>query len=276
MTVDLTTTQLTVAEIYTITTTSGLIARFTSHDQNLLYNSNSYQSIPISRTNIAYHTDLQVDKVDVSFGLIGVTIGESLYSIPKIIRMGILRNAHVVISLIDYVALNFEKILFDGYITGGISYNRGVCTLSVGSILDKLNEKFPKYIYSEYCQHQLFGTYCGLDKLAWRGGSAITNSSDNTFYSPMLTYASSNENFYGKGEIQFTSGPNAGLSRSIIKHFDGYVKVLIPFPEVAEIDDEFYAWPGCDKSGFTCDYKFANYDNFMGFEFCPKPEVLIG
>lgn len=274
--VDLTTTQITVAEIYTITTTSGLVARFTSHDQNLLYNSNSYQSIPISRTNIAYHTDLQVDKVDVSFGLIGVTIGESLYSIPKIIRTGILRNAHVVISLVDYVALDSEKILFYGYVTGGISYNRGICTLSVGSLLDKLNEKFPKYIYSEFCQHQLFSTYCGLDKTAWRGSNAITNSSDNTFYSPMLTFNSSNQNFYLKGEIQFTSGPNEGLSRSIIYHGDGYVKVLIPFPETSDAGDTFYAWPGCDKAGITCDYKFDNYANFMGFEYCPKPETLIG
>jgi uncharacterized phage protein (TIGR02218 family) len=274
---DLTTPTLTLAELYTITTVNGDIARFTSLDKDVVYGGNTFQAIPISRSQISYHTDLQVDKVDISMGLVGILIGTTHYSIPKLIQLGLMRNAHVLIHLVDYVALDAVQLLFEGWVTEGVSYNRGVCTLSVGSLLDKLNEKFPKYMYSDYCQHQLYGPYCGLSKATYlETGSALTGSTKSLLAATVFSYSNHATPYWMKGEIKMTSGANNGTSRSIIVHGDGNVVFLIPFVETIAIGDTFEAYPGCDKAGVTCDEKFNNYVNFFGFEYCPKPEVLIG
>ena len=277
MVLDLTKTELTLAEIYQITTVDGIIARFTSHDQDIVYAGNTYQAIPITRTQVSYHTDLQVDKVDVSFGLVGVTVGDLSYSIPKIIRLGLLRGAHVVINLIDYVALDDDKLIFEGWVTGNITYNRGITTIPVSSLLDRLNEKFPKYIYSEYCNHKLYGTYCGLTKNTYREqSSAAAGSTVSKIYSAIFAFSAHAEDYWTKGEIEMTSGDNLNVSRTIIKHNDGNIDLLIPFTEAIAEGNTFDSWPGCDKSGEICESKFNNYANFMGFEHTPKPETLYG
>ena len=277
MALDLTQTELTLAEIYEFTLVSGAIARFTSHDVDIEYGGDNYQVIPISRTSASYHADLQVDEVKVSLGLVGVLIGDAEYSMPKIIRLGLLRNAHVTIKLIDYIALDDEKLIFEGWVTGDITYNRGITSIPVSSLLDKLNEKFPKYIYSEYCQHKLYGTYCGLIKDDYKESDAAgAGSTVSKIYADIFLYSNQAEGYWTKGEIKMTSGDNATVSRTIIKHGDGYINVLIPFAEDIAEDDTFDAWPGCDKSGETCEAKFNNYANFFGFEYTPKPEVLYG
>lgn len=274
---DLTTTQLTIAELYTIVTTGGDTARFTSHDTDITYAGDLYQAIPIQRTQVSYHTDLQVDNLEISFGLVGLVVGAEEYSIPRLIQLGFLRNAHVYVYLVDYVALDSVKLIFEGWVTGNISYNRGVCTISVGSLLDKLNEKFPKYIYSDYCNHQLYGPYCGLSKVAWKTVStAAAGTTTSLIYNTNFAFSAFSPTYYTKGQILMTSGLNAGASRTVYQQNDGHVVLLIPFAQTISVGDGFEAYPGCDKSGQTCDEKFSNYANFFGFEYTPKPEVLIG
>lgn len=274
---DLTQPQLTLAELYEITTTDGSIARFTSHDANITYGVDTYQAIPIGRSQIAYHIDLQVDKVDVSFSLVGITVGTKSYTIPQVIRKGFLRDAHVKIYLIDYIAKDELKILFEGWVTGNISYNQGIVSISVGSILDKLSEKFPKIIYSEFCNHQLFSTYCGLVKSTYKHtGAAGSGSTQSKIYSSVFAFSNHAEGYWTKGEIKMTSGENNGISKTVIKHYDGYIELLIPFPLTLAVGNAFEAYPGCDKSGKTCAEKFnsSNYANFLGFEYIVKPEIL--
>jgi uncharacterized phage protein (TIGR02218 family) len=272
MTVVYTGANPTIADIYIITCKDGSIARFTSHDSNIVYAGNTYQAIPISRSNVEFHSNLQVDKVDISFGLIGITVGTSSYSIPQVIRRGFLREAHVEIYRVDYVALNDHDILFDGYVSGDISFNAGVVTLSVGSMLDRLNDKFPKIAYTETCNHKLYGTYCGLTKNDYRlSGTADTGSTQKKIYHPLFAFAEYAEGYWVKGELRVGQIE----SRSIETHGDGFVTVMFPFEETIEDGiTEIEAWPGCDKTDVTCNDKFSNIENFLGFTKIPKPETL--
>jgi hypothetical protein len=61
----------------------------------------------------------------------------------------------------------------------------------------------------------------------------------------------------------------------VAEHGDGWVKLIVPFPDPPAVADPFSAWPGCDRSGQTCDEKFDNYANFFGFEYIPKPETIL-
>jgi len=371
---DFTKTELTVAELYEITIQDGSVAYFTSHDKDLVYGGNTYQAIPIKRTRVNYHTDLQVDKVDITLGLIGIQVGTKNMSIPEVIRRGYLRNAHVKIRAVDYEALADDKLLFEGWASGEVTYNGGMLQVSVGSILDKLSDKFPKLVYSETCNHNLFSisnqptkyTLCELDSALWlvsgtvimpitftgaglddmatsgsygktgslsyqividatgtpdtfkwsnnggvtfqATGVAITGVAqllENGIYvtfpattghtladlwdfkvgSRQIIYAdvfdwalnpTYTEGWWEKGKLQPTSGNNDTVIRSVVKHSQGYVKLMIPLPEDLVVGDTFSAYPGCDKTGKTCDEKFSNYTHFLGFEYIPSPDTFFG
>lgn len=271
----LTDTQQTITEIYDITFQDGSTAYYTSLDNDIAYNSHTYKAIPIKRSKMQSFSDLQVDKLTIEVGIIGVTIGSNSYTMFEILKRDFLRNAHIVINLIDYVALNATWNIFEGWITDEISYDQGVLTLTIGSILDKLQEKFPKFLYTELCQHQLYGSYCGLTKASYKvSGTLAIGSTTSRLYSTVFNFANHASGYWNKGEVIFSSGNNNGVKRSVINHQDGYIDVLIPLFSSVSIGDGFDAYPGCDKTGLTCDSKFSNYTNFLGFEYIPKPEIL--
>lgn len=273
---DLTNIRNTLTEIYELQLTNGLTAYFTPHSTNITYLGRTYQSIPMSRSNIAYHSNLQADKVDITMGVVGVIIGGNQLTIPQIIKRGYFRYMRVRILLLDYVALANAVVRFDGYLTGGISYDQGTMTISVGSILDKLNDKFPKLVYSEYCQHKLFDTRCGLSKASYsQNGVVGANSTVVTIYSTVFAYSNRRQGWWVRGELLMTSGNNDTISRMVVEHFDGYVTLITPFPEEVETDDTFTVYWGCDRTGQTCANKFNNYANFFGFEYIPKPEMIL-
>ncbi len=367
-------TELTIAELYEITIMDGTVAYFTSHSQDITYQSQTYQAIPITRSKIRYHTDLQVDQVEITLGLVGVKIGTKQLSIPEVIRRGYLRQAHVKIMAVDYTALANHTLLFEGWVSGEIRYTAGTLTISVGSLLDRLQDRFPKLVYSEFCQHNLFSvssqpakyTLCELTKADWKvtgtvkmpvaftgtglndmsasgkydaaaeksymvaidgtgtpdtfkwspdlgatwpaTGVAITGSAQELENGVYVTfqnttghtlgdywivtvgtrkviyadifdwsqYAQYAQGWWEKGELKLTSGNNASVSRTVLVHEQGKVKLLIPFPEDVYTGDAIEAYPGCDKSGKTCDEKFGNYANFFGFEYIPKPDTFFG
>lgn len=275
MALDLTQNTLTLAELYEVEMVNGLLLYVTSHDRQIEYDGKTYLAVPVQRGPISYHSNLQVDKVEVTIGIVGITVGEKVVTAAQMVKRDYLRNAHVRVLLVDFVALDDDKLLFEGWVTGGVSLNAGSLTLSVGSILDRLQQKFPKLIYSEFCQHRLFDARCSLVKGDYEAtGTAGAGSDASIIYSAVFAFSAYAEGYWMRGEVKMTSGNNDLVSRSVIEHGDGYVRLINPFPESLAVGDTFSAWPGCDKKGETCVSKFDNHANFFGFEYIPKPEEI--
>jgi len=72
-----------------------------------------------------------------------------------------------------------------------------------------------------------------------------------------------------------TSGASNGISKSIRTHNEGNIVLYETFKLGISVGDTFEVFPGCDKSGTTCNDKFSNYENFLGFEYIPRPDVLM-
>lgn len=274
---DLTQPMLHLAELYKILLDDGTYLYYTSHDKNLIYKGNEYVAIPIKRSEIQYNNNLSIDKVDIEAGIVGVTVGARDLTIPQVIDRCWLERAHVWIYLVDYIYLDEDKLLFEGYVTGGIGYDQGRLILECNSVLDKLNCMFPKKIYSEDCQHTLYDTYCSLNKGDYDETGTISSVTDAfRVHSTIFLYSNHAAGYWLDGEVKFTSGDNTNVRRSIKSHGDGYVDVRVAFPDTIAVGNGITAYPGCDKKGETCEGKFDNYENFFGFEYIPKPEALYG
>lgn len=271
--------ELDLAEIYEITLADGTIGRFADHARNIVFNGHTWQALPIKRGRIRFHNDLQVDKVEIEVGLVGVAVGTRSFSLAQVVRRQLLRHARVRIYVIDPVKLDGVSLRFEGYVTDSISYTRGVLQLKVGSLLDRLAEKFPKLIYSEGCNHRLFDSNCKLSRSAWQVNDVVASgSTPGRLYAPCFAYAIHPAGWFDRGEVRIT-GPaalNHNVSRTVLFQGDGFVDLLRPFFDLPLEGESLAAWPGCDRSGLTCDEKFNNYANFFGFEYIPKPEILYG
>lgn len=267
-----------IAELYDVELKNGIFAYFTSHRRNLSVNGNTYISIPLQRGAISFHSDLQVDKMDISFGIIGVTIGERNYSIPEVIRKGFLRNAKITLWYYDYFLKTATKKRFPCYVTGDVSFDGASCTVSCGSILDRLKNKIPTKVCSEFCQYDLFDEFCTVNKATYKVSSAVgANSTDIIIYSDIFLFSNHAEGYWGPGgEIVFSSGENQYVSAGIFSHYDGYVKLEVPLPDAPGVGDTFDAYPACNKTGLMCAETFDNYANFDGDEYAPRAEVMYG
>ena len=82
-----------------------------------------------------------------------------------------------------------------------------------------------------------------------------------------------NSAYFDLGTISYTSGTNAGLSRSVRSYTVGAVVPSLPFPAAPALGDLFTIKPGCDKKSATCTTKFSNLANFRGYPTIPVPEV---
>jgi len=79
--------------------------------------------------------------------------------------------------------------------------------------------------------------------------------------------------YFNLGTIAFTTGANAGISRTVktyLQGASGTVSLIAPFPLQAQAGDAFTLTPGRDKQQTTCQSKFNNLVNFRGFPTCPK------
>lgn len=268
---------LTITELFRITCRNGVAARFTPHPESIILGGDgTYQNIPIRRSEINYHPDLQVDKVTVDMGIVGITIGSQQLSIPQLIQREYLSYAHVEILAYDFVKKMVLRTMFEGYITGDVSYSEGTLTFPVTSLLDKLKELVPKIIWSEFCQHHLYSSRCGVSKGAYTESGEVTGGTGRVIQADLFLLTNKEVGWWARGAVTFTSGANQGISRAVYSHGDGYVNLIIPFPEAIVAGDTFTVCAGCDRTGVTCDEKFDNYENFFGFEYIPKSDVLYG
>jgi hypothetical protein len=94
-----------------------------------------------------------------------------------------------------------------------------------------------------------------------------------TTAAPTLTLGSvGNDSLpYSKGYIVPTSGQAVGWPIMVTLQSDTTHLNVQPFPLPLAVGDAFTLYPGCDGQKATCEFKFANKQNFGGFPSTPGP-----
>jgi len=284
MALTLTGSKFRITEVYEITLSTGKKLYLTNYGGRTsiggvaqsselgLVDGNTYTVVPIERGDIKFQTDLRIDTLKVEFSIHAFTISGK--SIIQAIDYGWFDEASIIIKQIDPTNTSDQREIFRGNVSKGINYNRKTVTLQITSSLDLLKTSVPKILYQEQCNHKLFSTYCGLVKASYacNGGLEAGSTGTTLVSSTWSAYAA---NHFTLGEITMTSGASIGISKNIRSHSGSNIVLYEAFNLGIEVGDLYTVYPGCDKSGTTCNTKFANYVNFLGFEYIPNPDVLI-
>lgn len=267
-----------IADLYKITLTDGTILRYTSADIVLMVGDDRYTPLAIERDGTTQTNDITVDEmhltitVDETYRLDrettmmqGVAAGRFAEAEVELHRLFSPQPFTIFTGRIDpdYALLwwlgrlNIER-------AGGITIEA-----MVASMTELLNVKFPTHLYYPPCIYSLGDASCGVNLEKFRKRGTATGGTRSV----IETNLSLANGYLAQGSITFTSGHNAGVTRTIRMNEGGTITVVMPFYYVPDAGDAFNVLPACDKSIDCCKLRFNNRARFRGYPFIPVPET---
>jgi len=146
-----------------------------------------------------------------------------------------------------------------------------VITFSVNNLGEKLQQPWPRECWQTGCLNMVGNGSCGIDMAEWQVTTAAGAGSTSAAITVATTEA---DGWFTQGDVTFTSGVLAGMSRTIRGHAGGVLTLMIPFPEDPAQGDAITLNPGCDctMDAGGCP-KYANIAKFRGHPFVPPPST---
>lgn len=273
----LATRQFVMADLFTITLgRTGQTLNYTSLDRPLWYQGTYFDafSLQISGLQFKKSVGLVVDEQSIT---ISATRDMLVNGRPWFgeIANGLLDNAEIrrlrVFAADWHSPIVGSVILFDGIVSTIDSLTATQCQLKVKSYLSLLNQPMPRNSWQSSCLHTLFDAGCGLSRAAYQlTGSVESGSTVST-----INWSGATPGYYWQGTVQFISGPNTGLTRTIKLSTGSQLLFHLPLPEAPLSGDAFYAWPGCDKTFSTCQSRFKNTAHNRSYPYIPSPTIAL-
>lgn len=169
----------------------------------------------------------------------------------------------------DTLTTDLDAPLYKGRM-GRSSFNdKGGIDIELSTILRIGEAQVPTLMIQRPCNNRLFDTFCGLNAEDFAITGTISAMSDDppsitaTEFGDKAT-AESDDDWFAlgrvlvNGEIRFCVGQN------------GNTLYLNARFRTASVGASAVAYPGCDKRTTTCDVKFDNIENNLGFAVIPN------
>lgn len=271
------------ADIFTLTLAGGAVLRWSGHDTPLTVNSQTYVLGPkIKRDRVRFVVGIEVNTLNVSLWDEGATTinGKPLLAF---IRARGLYGARLSLSRVFWGFSDAGPVgsllWFPGRVAEA-TVDRNEARLVIKSDLEDLNTMVPAEVYQPGCLNDVYDSDCGADRAAFTVANTAAGASNATRIGFGVSLAQS-AGFFDLGVIKFTSGANAGISRTVKQYTPGLMTVLQPWPFPVAIGDAFTVYAGCNKSkshagGCPKFHSSANViKRFRGHPFIPVPETVI-
>jgi uncharacterized phage protein (TIGR02218 family) len=265
------------ADLWTITLSGGAVIRWTSHDQPISYGGNTFTIGPvIDRGTITAKKGVEVATLDVTITGTATDLINGTAIIPFIAKHG-LDGASI--KLESAYAADWSSpvagtmIDFAGRVTSIHSIQGAIANLTISSWMVLLNNSAPRNLYQGGCLRTLYDAGCAVVANAYSANGIISAAGTVSFSTNLAGAAG----YYAQGRIVFSSGANAGLSRTVKGNATGGVVSLVwALPAPVASGDTFTIYAGCDLSNATCSSKFNNLLRFKGQPFVPVPTTALG
>jgi len=280
------TRRFTAATLYEFLLNTGTILRYTSYDVDLAFGGNIYSAggangLIIERspnsngqtTTCTWKLGLEVSTLQFDVMPRAATINgvPFLEACKNGVFDGAVLTRYRAYMSKDALTTVVGTITLDAGPVGEIDAGRSYATFNVSDYRELLNIQMPRTLYQTSCSNQLYGTNCGLNKADFTTIGAASAGSTTSEIANSLSQAAG---YFDLGVITFTSGSNAGASRTVKSYVNGNpIRLISPFAYPPAAGDTFSIYPGCQKNLATCISKFANAGNFRGEPFIPDAQT---
>lgn len=288
----LTTGQFMYAALFQISLVNGGNLYYTSHENDILWNGNTYSAGGITgpyfdqegnKAKMTQSIGLSAQQFQVTVMPGAATInGQSFLSA---VRQGVFDGAEITWSgaywaqgtnenpLVPVAPVGVVPKMVTRIAEGDVA--RSCFVFTGNDHLELLNQNMPRNLYQSGCNNTLYDSGCTLNKALYGINGSVSAGSSATQINAILSQATG---YFDLGLITFTSGILNGVSRSVRAYIQGSpstFSLIPPFPIAPATGDTFTIYPGCDRTRPTCQGKFNNLTNFRGFPFIPDPSTAI-
>jgi len=265
--------------------------RFEAVDGTILRFVLRYPGALVMSNNEVYESGELAMKTDISASVEGgatvIDVG-SVYSADAITRQQVdsrkWDGAFVYSFFTDWAAPVEDEEPERVYQIGRVREEDERYTLELLSLMDLLNQTSGRLITPgclwTFGDSHLNGEIIASDKSRCKKDatltdidSAVSHAISNMQFRAATLNATYANDWFGNGELMFTTGLNAGLSYAFVKTYltDGTITLSTPFYFTPQVGDEFTIRVGCRKR-FTedCITKHANGKHFGAFPHVPQ------
>jgi uncharacterized phage protein (TIGR02218 family) len=265
------------ADLYTVTLSGGSVLRWSGSDLALSGGGNTWALGPgLKRNGVRFIVGVEVDALNIT---LNDNASTTINGVPLVqfIRAGGLNGARIQLDKAFWGATDTAPVGAVQWFAGRVaevSTDRYEARITVKSDIELLDVMVPRDLYQAGCLNTLYDSMCGLDKTALAVNSTASGATESRriTFSHALGQA---DGYFDLGVVKFTTGANAGISRTIKTHVAGSITVLQPWPFPVAVSDAFTAYPGCNKLQSTCTSKFGNLARFRGMPYIPVPETIV-
>jgi len=257
-----------VAELYDVALRDGNTYYYTSHGQDIVWNSITYTALPITRDPIDAGINLEINTCRVYLaGISGDLVSyvqENNLDFAELTIRRIVRGS-------SYASDN-EWVVFKG--NADVEFNRNILILELHPWIDSLNIQVPRCTYQETCNWAVFDDFCGLDRADYKHEATLTDANQRVVWDTAWS-AGPDVPRFDNGEMVIDSGVCAGQRRPIASHDGHSFELLWPLPTSPSPGDSYTAYPGCDGRVDICLSWYDNTDNRRAYVYIPRIEEAM-
>lgn len=261
----------TLATCWKITRCDNTVQGFTSHDQNITYDSVTYKaSTGFTPSAIDNSTELNVDQLNVEGILSSGDISEDD------IRAGRYDFAEIEIFQLNYADTAQGVMQLRRGWLGEVKFHSDYFMAEVRGLTQLLSQRIGE-LYSPSCRATLGDARCGVNLASYtKIGSVTTATSITEFIDSARNEV---DGLFDFGTIIFTSGANNGVSVEVKEYSldasGGHIILALPLPFELTIGDTYEMIAGCDKTITTCHDRYNNVTNFRGEPSVPGMDRML-
>jgi uncharacterized phage protein (TIGR02218 family) len=267
------------ADLFTITLTNGTVLRWTTNNSPLIVNGNTFEvGPPVQRDKAKWSMGLNVDQLNMMI----LDDGSQTINGQALVKAAWQK-------FFDYAQIEIDRFISDSWTNtavgsvpwfigyaGQITLTGKQIKITAESPLAMLKATFPRTYVLPSCANTLYDGVCGLLVSNFTYTGTVGASPSATSFPLTLSGGNLPDGSFQGGIIKFTSGVNAGQTRTVKSYVGGVVTVVYPLYALPAAGDGVTAIMGCDKTRATCTSRFNNLAHYRGFPYVPDPSTQYG
>lgn len=153
-----------------------------------------------------------------------------------------------------------QAVLFKGQV-GVVELGEGEAHMTCVPEQQSMQRRVPRWLYQTQCNHMLYDVNCTVDPAGFSAPGTIAGIAGIVVTVPEA--AAQPDGYYNGGFFK------DGDTYVFIQTHVGTSLTVLAVSPLLEVGDAIVLTAGCDRTWQTCQAKFANLPNFMGFPDIP-------
>ena len=228
----------------------------TSHDEDILYDSNTYLSVQIRRDTIEVNQEMERQPLKIRVQRDSAVLQNFIQFPPTEVMTVTIQKYHINDTPTPEVAT-----IWRGRVLGA-NWKGSEAQLDCEPVFTSLKRPGLRRRYQAQCPHVLYGPKCKVNGNAFAVTDTLTGVASAVVTAP--GFAISADYFFG-GYLVFD---NREFRTIIADDGAGNLTMAYALSEL-EIGSQVQVFPGCGHDLLDCENKFNNLDNYGGFPFVP-------